>query len=73
MGMRQWLLTLAGGLAVLGGGLVLAQEKPAAGKKPVLRGEVRLTDEARRIHREALVIDGHAYHINFGADLSALK
>ena len=34
---------------------------PAAGeeKKAISRAEVKLTDEAQRIHREALVFDGH--------------
>jgi membrane dipeptidase len=37
-----------------------ADEKPAAAKdKTETRGLVQLTDEARRIHRQALVIDGH--------------
>src|SRR2546425_3634163 len=36
------------------------EEKPPAPKdKPKTRGPVQLTDEALRIHREALLIDGH--------------
>ncbi len=39
--------------------LALAQEKKNDSSPPKSRGPVKLTEEALRIHREALVIDGH--------------
>ncbi|HEY7331051.1 MAG TPA: membrane dipeptidase, partial [Gemmataceae bacterium] len=39
--------------------LVLAQEKKGDSPPPRARGPVKLTDEAQRIHREAILIDGH--------------
>jgi membrane dipeptidase len=44
-------------LAVVLSGLVLSVS--LADDKPNSRGEVKLTDEARRIHSEAIVVDGH--------------
>src|SRR5437870_10336196 len=52
--MRKPLLPLACGLALLA-----TQQAHSADDKPKPRALVQLTDEALRIHREALVIDGH--------------
>ena len=45
------------GIALFSFGLALADDSPQGRGKD--RGPVRLTDEALRVHREALVIDGH--------------
>src|SRR5262245_45022591 len=37
--------------------MLLPNALPAA--EPAPRGEIKLTDEARRVHREAILIDGH--------------
>jgi membrane dipeptidase len=60
--MRPRLLGLPCALALLSLSLSFgASDPPAAGpKKPAReRGPVKLTDEGLRVHREALVIDGH--------------
>ena len=44
-------------LAVVLSGLVLSAT--LADDKPGSRGEVKLTEEGRRIHQEAIVVDGH--------------
>lgn len=55
MSFVKWIPSL--GAALLGFGLSLADEQ--VGPKGQGRASVRLTEEAQRIHREALVVDGH--------------
>ncbi len=52
---RGWGRAFSVGVALLGMSASLAQEQA----KPPERGPVRLTEEALRVHRAALVIDGH--------------
>jgi membrane dipeptidase len=54
--MKRVLLSLPFGLTLLTAALA---QPPADEKKSQAREPVKLTDEARRIHRDALLIDGH--------------
>src|SRR5437868_9968432 len=39
--------------------LPVAFHEPASGAAPVKRGKVVVTEEALKIHREAILVDGH--------------